>query len=126
MHKAASKRTSQEIALQIGVEKSTVDKWSVGEQAAQGSNFFALVQLFGVDFQNDVTSAFGIIGAYHSDSTVTNPFITNAEIAHLLSVLSTALQDGRIDHVERPQVLKQLRAMIGHACSLESNLKNAE
>lgn len=116
--------TSQVLADRIGVEKTTVDKWLRGESAAQGGNLIGLFQVFGAGFINDLLRPFGFGGACEVDGGDCNPFIVNATAADALSVLSRALHDGRIDHIETPDVQKQLRALINDATALLTSLDN--
>lgn len=122
-HKRQAGFTSQELAERLGVEKTTVDKWLRAESAAQGGNLIALFKLFGADFINDLLRPFGFMGTSEFDGGQSNPFLVNATAGDLISELSNALRDGRIDHTEAPEVRKQLRSLINDATALLNELE---
>lgn len=122
-HKRQANFTSLELAERLGVEKTTVDKWLRAESAAQGGNLIALFKLFGSDFINDLIRPFGFLGTCEFDGGQSNPFLVNATAGDLISELSNALRDGRIDHTEAPEVRKQLRSLINDATALLNNLE---
>lgn len=107
-HKRKSGLTSQQLADRIGVEKTTVDKWMIGESSPQCSNLMALTHVFGAEFLNEILLPFGFVGLTEIDCPETNPFRALSQINNSSAVLSMALSDQRIDHTEIPKVTRAL------------------
>ncbi len=106
LHKYKRKHgyTGQFIYEEIGVHRRTVNGWIAHKQAPQGANFFALVDLFGVSFLNDILRVFGYAGAYRITGSPGCPNALLSDLLEKAAFLSRALEDGKLDHMERAEL----------------------
>lgn len=106
--KRGKKMSVETAAALTGLAESTIVKVGDGETTPA---FFKVLRLLAVvDEPSLVNSVLGLIGyggAYRLDATDQCPKQTACGTARFLSALLVKLEDGRIDHIERPEALAE-------------------
>ncbi|SBV94034.1 conserved hypothetical protein [uncultured Alphaproteobacteria bacterium] len=95
------------IASGIGTSADTVRRWLRGESCPEWPNLSALLAILPPEFANALLAPAGLTGARRIDGESTHGE-TLREITEAAATLAAALADGRIDHTERPKVVKEL------------------
>lgn len=96
------------IASGISVSADTVRRWLRGESCPEWPNLCALMAILPPEFANASIAPAGLTGARRIDGDTTDAE-TLCDLTEAAAALARALEDGRIDHTERPGVTTQLR-----------------
>lgn len=110
-HIGAGQRFSvREAADAVNIQESTLYGYLGGDGVPTMDTFLNLCRLLGPEFINDVLRLTGHDGVRASAAPAGNDHELNADIAAAQAQLGNGLRDGRIDHSERPRIV---RGMIG-------------
>lgn len=109
------------LAQLAGIEKRTAMAHLGGECGATGHVLLTYFKLLGPDFAAHILALAGLHGALRVTEDMT-PGEALREISEGLAALATAYADGRIDHTEAPDVIRELeeagRSAIAKAADL--------
>lgn len=96
----------KEIAAAINAHPDTLARALNGVSCPDWVNTTALMRVLPIEFAEMMLRPAGITGVRRLDGTTT-PAEALSEVAEATAALAAALADGRIDHTERPKVLKE-------------------
>lgn len=120
------RRFSREmIAAATGLDPRTIKGHCLGETVPNVAALFAYFRVLPVAFADHVLARAGLTGARRIEGEA-DPRRAMAIIAEGVAVLASALADGRIDHMERRNVIAELRATATAAEELAAKLENVK
>lgn len=96
----------KDVAAATGMHPDTLCRALTGTSCPDWANTVALMAVLPVEFSEMILRPAGITGARRIDGEI-HPSAVLSETADAVSALAAALADGRIDHTERPRVLKE-------------------
>ncbi|WP_152426681.1 phage regulatory CII family protein [Paramagnetospirillum caucaseum] len=111
------------VVAATGFEPRTVKAHALGQTTPTLSAFLAYCRVLPVTYAQQVLALAGLTGFRRQDGD-TAPAAALAEMAEGVAALAEALADGRIDHTERPKVIRELREAIGAAEALIARLES--
>ena len=111
-HKRKNKYTTEFIAEEVRVDKSTADKWSTGKAAPQGGSLMALQDLFGPEFVTDMLIPISMAGVYRVDSTHVTPEMLHTCVASLTHLITSAREDNDIDPQEDAEIKREAASAV--------------
>ncbi len=110
------------IAQATQLDLRTVKAHCLGQTPPSVGALFAYFRVLPVEFADHVLGMAGLGGVRKVDADG-DAFRTMKELADGVSVLASALADGRIDHTERPKVARELREAAASAEQLAADLE---
>lgn len=120
----SSGMTYAQLAVILEVEQRTLESWGRSESTPKLFHFLRLMQFFPDSFSNEVFELVGKTGLYTMENPAVNSQKLLTEVLTAAGDISTALEDGRIDHQEwaalKP-VLKKTAADIDAFCAAHND-----
>ncbi|MFD2234798.1 hypothetical protein [Phaeospirillum tilakii] len=113
------------LAQETGCELRTVRAHLYGETTPPLATWLAYAEVLPDSYANALLGLAGLGGARRLGAAPA-PTVALAEMAEGVAALADALADGRIDHTERPTVIKELREAISAAEALVAALENTD
>ncbi|CCG42164.1 hypothetical protein [Magnetospirillum molischianum] len=113
------------LASATGQDVRTVKAHVLGECAPSSPALLTYCRILPGAFARHILAMAGITGL-RKDDYVIAPGSALAEMAEGVAVLAEALADGRIDHTERPRLLRELREAVAAQESLIAQLESAD
>lgn len=95
------------MAAATGISADTFRRYLRGESCPEWANAVAILGVLPPEFAAAVLRPAGLTGLRRVAGDIT-PAATLAEVLEGATALAAALADGRIDHTERPRVLREL------------------
>lgn len=104
---------AEEAGEAVGVEKRTMRAYVAGDNLPETTTLIRMMRLFGLSFADRILGLAGMGGAHWVDQHEhVDDLVLNAETVDVISRVSDALRDGRIDHVERARIVAECRELI--------------
>ena len=97
------------ISTATGISETQVRDYLAGRTTPSVANLGTLLGTVGADLANEWLAHHGLCGCRAIDGPTQPAMATLTEQLEAAHALSAAVQDGRIDHTERPGVVKELR-----------------
>jgi len=113
------------LASATGQDVRTVKAHVLGECAPSAPALLSYCRVLPSAFAQQILALAGVTGL-RKDDCVVSPGSALAEMAEGVAVLAEALADGRIDHTERPRLLRELREAVAAQESLIAQLESAD
>jgi len=112
------------LSAETGCELRTVRAHLWAETTPALATWLAYAEVLPDSYANALLGLAGLGGARRIGAAPP-PTVALAEMAEGVAVLAEALADGRIDHTERPRLIKELREAISAAEALVADLERA-
>ena len=111
--------TREKFAQASGQDLRTIKSHCCGESGPRGHDLLTYFSLLPVDFAAEILGHIGL--TVERDNGEVIPAVVLSDIAQGVAELAGALADGRIDHTERPQLIRDLSkaAHEAHALALQ-------
>jgi hypothetical protein len=95
-----------------GVSEDSQNRYRRGECTPPLAVFIALAAVLPPSFANHVMALAGLVCTRIDDGLKTTPHGTLTGLLRRAEMISRHLEDGRIDHQERPEQIRELRGLV--------------
>ena len=97
------------ISTATGISETQVRDYLAGRTTPSVANLGTLLGIVGEDLANAWLDKYGLCGCRAKDGPSASVYSTLTETLQAASAMSAAVQDGRIDHIEKPIVVREMR-----------------
>lgn len=98
-------------AAELGVDVRSIRLYRLARQSPKAATLLRMFVLWGPDFANDVLAAAGL-HCQPLEEGDANEFELNKQTADLMHEMADALEDGKIDHLERRRIQRKAKDLL--------------
>ncbi len=110
------------VAAATEIPERTLRSYQAGEATPGLANLYRIKAVLPPAFANELLALSGLGGARRLDSSAKAAAIVMTELATETALFAKALQDGRLDHIERAELRRTLPALIEDLTNLQAAL----